>query len=178
MTLFRIADLMNIGSDNGLSSDRRQSITLATAELVSIGLLWRNFSEIEINVTMFSFTKMYLKMVHLQNLGHMTQASECAERIRNAAPRHNGTWWSTGTSLSTNWNRMIVKFMGLIIFWILILLVKLYHLKCPIDIASSRRFSRVRSYTRIKQIHQQSRTIVVEKNIMIWIRLNSCYIWI
>ena len=46
MTLFRIADLMNIGSDNGLSSDRRQSFTLATAELVSIRLLWRNFSEI------------------------------------------------------------------------------------------------------------------------------------
>ena len=54
-------DQVSIGSDNGLSPIRRQAIIETNAQLLSIGLLGTNFSEISIKIQNFSFTKMHLK---------------------------------------------------------------------------------------------------------------------
>ena len=51
-----------IGSDNGLSPGRRQSIIWTNAGTLLIGPLGTNFSEILIEIYIFSFKKMYLKM--------------------------------------------------------------------------------------------------------------------
>ena len=50
-----------IGSDNGLSPDRRQATTWTNAEILLIGPLRTNFSDISIKIRRFSFTKMHLK---------------------------------------------------------------------------------------------------------------------
>ena len=57
-----ISKLTIIGSDNGLSPDRRQAIIWTNAEILLIGPLGTNFSEILIESHAFSFKKMHLKM--------------------------------------------------------------------------------------------------------------------
>ena len=49
-----------ISSDNGLSPDRRQAIILTNSEILLIGILGTNFSEILIEIHIFSFNKMCL----------------------------------------------------------------------------------------------------------------------
>ena len=51
-----------IGSDNGLSPERRQAIIWTNAGLLLIGPLGTNFSEILIKILTFSFKKMRLKV--------------------------------------------------------------------------------------------------------------------
>ena len=51
-----------IGSDNGLSPGRRQAIIWTNAGLLLIGTLGTNFSEILIEIGIFSFKKMGLKV--------------------------------------------------------------------------------------------------------------------
>ena len=51
-----------IGSDNGLSPDRRQAIIWTNAGLLLIGPLGTYFSEILIEILTFSFKKMRLKV--------------------------------------------------------------------------------------------------------------------
>ena len=58
----RVSKLTIIGSDNGLSPDRRQAIIWTNAELLFIGPWGTNFSEILIEILTFSFKKMHLKM--------------------------------------------------------------------------------------------------------------------
>ena len=53
---------VSIGSDNGLSPNRRQAIARTNADLLLIGPLGTNFSEILIKIQNFSFTKMNLKI--------------------------------------------------------------------------------------------------------------------
>ena len=52
-----VIKLTIIGSDNGLSPDRRQAISLTNAGILSIGPLGTNFSEILIEIHAFSFRK-------------------------------------------------------------------------------------------------------------------------
>ena len=51
-----------MGSDNGLSPDRRQAIIWTNAGLLLIGTLGTNLSEILIEILTFSFKKMRLKV--------------------------------------------------------------------------------------------------------------------
>ena len=53
---------VNIGSDNGLSPGRRQAIIWTNAGISLIRPLRTNFSEILIEIHVFSFKKMRLKM--------------------------------------------------------------------------------------------------------------------
>ena len=62
MTHICINKLTIIGSDNGLSPDRRQAIIWTNAGILLIGPLGTNFSEIFIGIHKFSFKKMHLKM--------------------------------------------------------------------------------------------------------------------
>ena len=57
-----VSKLTIIGSDNGLSPDRRQAITWTNAGILLIGPLGTNLSEILIEILTFSFKKMCLKV--------------------------------------------------------------------------------------------------------------------
>ena len=58
-----VGKLTDIGSDNGLSPWQRQAIIWTNAEILLIGPLETNFSEISIESITFSFKKMHLKML-------------------------------------------------------------------------------------------------------------------
>ena len=57
-----VSKLSTIVSDNGLSPGRRQAIIWNNGGILSIGLSGTNFSEILIEILIFSFKKMRLKM--------------------------------------------------------------------------------------------------------------------
>ena len=57
-----VGNLTIIGSDNGLSPERRQAIIWTNAGILLIGPLGTNFSEILIEILTFSFKKMRLKV--------------------------------------------------------------------------------------------------------------------
>ena len=63
-----VSNLTIIGSDNGLSPDRRQAIIWTNAGLLLIGPLGTNFSEILIEILTFSFKKMRLKVSFAKRL--------------------------------------------------------------------------------------------------------------
>ena len=62
MTHICVGNQTIIGSDNGLSSGRRQAIIWTNAGILLIRPLGTNFSEISIKSLTFSFTKMLLKV--------------------------------------------------------------------------------------------------------------------
>ena len=57
----RVTNLTIIGSDNGLSPERRQANVWTNAGILLIGTLGTNFSEILSKIHSFSFKKMHLK---------------------------------------------------------------------------------------------------------------------
>ena len=57
-----VGNLTIIGSDDGLTTDRRQAIILTNDGILLIGPLVTNFSEFLIVTHTFSFPKMHLKM--------------------------------------------------------------------------------------------------------------------
>ena len=57
-----VDNLTIIGSDNGVVPGRCQAIILTHAGILSIVLLWTNFSEISIEIHIFSFKKIALEM--------------------------------------------------------------------------------------------------------------------
>ena len=71
-----VGNIAITGSDNGLSPGRRQDIIWTNAEMLLMGPLGTNFSEILIEMHTFSFKKMHLKC-HLENGSHFVSASMC-----------------------------------------------------------------------------------------------------
>ena len=71
--MLNVANLTIIGSDNGLSRDRRQAIIWTNAGILLIRTLGTNFNEILGEIHTFSLKKRYLKMLsakwHLFGLG-------------------------------------------------------------------------------------------------------------
>ena len=57
-----VSKIIIIGSDNGLSPDRRQAIIWTNAGILLIGPWGTNFSEISTVIQTFSFKKMHVKM--------------------------------------------------------------------------------------------------------------------
>ena len=62
MTHKCVGNLPIIGSDNGLSPGRPQAITWTNIGILLIGPLGTNFSEMLIEIDVFSFKKMHLKV--------------------------------------------------------------------------------------------------------------------
>ena len=62
MTHICVGNLTIIGSDNGLSPGRRQAIIRTNAGILLIRPLGTDFSEILIEIVIFSFKKMRLKV--------------------------------------------------------------------------------------------------------------------
>ena len=71
-----VGKLTIIGSDNGLSPDRRQTIIWTNGGTLLIGPIGTNFSDILIEILTFSFTECYWKF-RLRNGGHFFSASMC-----------------------------------------------------------------------------------------------------
>ena len=57
-----MGNLTTIGPDNGLSPGRRQAIIWTNAGILFIEPLRTNFSEISIEIHIFSFKEMHMKM--------------------------------------------------------------------------------------------------------------------
>ena len=57
-----VSKLTTIGSDNGLSPDRRKAIIWTNDGILLIGLVGTNFSETLVETLKFSFKKMHLKV--------------------------------------------------------------------------------------------------------------------
>ena len=57
-----VSNLTSIGSDNGLSPDRRQAIIWTNAGILLTGPLGTNFNEILIGIQKFSFNKMHFEV--------------------------------------------------------------------------------------------------------------------
>ena len=66
MTHICVSDLTSIGSDNGLSPGRRQAIIRTNAGILLIRRLGTNFSEILIEILIFSLKKMRLKVLSVK----------------------------------------------------------------------------------------------------------------
>ena len=62
MTHICVGNLTIIGLDNGLSPGRRQTIIRTNAGILLLRPLGTNFSEFLVQILIFSFTKMHLKM--------------------------------------------------------------------------------------------------------------------
>ena len=60
--IYASVNRVTIGSGYGLALNRRQAIMQTDAVLLSIGPLGTNFTEIQIKIRRFSFTKIHLKM--------------------------------------------------------------------------------------------------------------------
>ena len=60
--IYASVNYTNIGSDNGLSPDRRQAIIWTNTGKLLIGSWGTNFSEILIEILTFSFKQLGLKM--------------------------------------------------------------------------------------------------------------------
>ena len=83
-THISVGKLNIIGSDNGLSPERRQAIIWTNAGILLIGALGTNFSEILIEILAFLFTKMRL---------NMSSAKCCSFRLgRNVLLKINIIW--------------------------------------------------------------------------------------
>ena len=92
-----------IGSDNGLSLERRQAIVWPSAGILLIGPLGTNFSEILINIQTFSLNKIRLKMSSVKccsfrlglnalNNNQISDSSPISTRVTNSpAMRENAT---------------------------------------------------------------------------------------
>ena len=83
MTHICVIKLAIIGSDNGLSPDRRQAIIWTNAGILLVGPLGTNFSEILIKIHAFSLKKRIWKY-RLENGGHFVSASMCYQYIQNS----------------------------------------------------------------------------------------------
>ena len=57
-----VSDLTSIGSDNGLSPGRRQAIIRTNAGILLIGPLGTNISDFLVEILIFSFKEMRLKI--------------------------------------------------------------------------------------------------------------------
>ena len=60
--MYASVNRVSIGSDNGLSPDRRQAIIRISAEILLIGLLGTNFNDILAKILTFPLKKMRLKV--------------------------------------------------------------------------------------------------------------------
>ena len=105
MTHICVSKLTIIGSDNGLLPGRRQAIIWTNAGILIIGPLGTNFSEILIEIYIFSFKKMHLKMssrkwrpfclgLNVLTSLDLVQTMACRLVDIKPSPKPTMKWWS------------------------------------------------------------------------------------
>ena len=80
-----VSKLIIIGSDNGLSPDRRQAIIWTNSGILLIGPVGTNFSEILIEILTFSFKKMRLKVSSVKRRPFCLGLNELSHKSRSMA---------------------------------------------------------------------------------------------
>ena len=95
-----VSKLAIIGSDNGLSPDRRQAIIWTNAGILLIGPLGTNFSEILIEIQTFSFKKMHLKMSSVKRRPFCLGLNVLSQVTPSHLTIHYPSILSTGTRYS------------------------------------------------------------------------------
>ena len=109
-----------IGSDNGLSPGRRQAIIWINADILSVGPLGINFSEILMEIRTFSFKKMRSKMSSAKwwssclGLNVLMQLCRDVERLSHRGSNHSFvidefTFSRTISPLVFHWNQVCVS---------------------------------------------------------------------
>ena len=125
VTLICVSELTVIGSDNGLSPERRQAIIWTNAGILLIGPLGTNFSEISIAVQTFSVKKMHLKMSSAKwrplclglNCSRISQETNGlngplrAVWVQDPAPRSG--FLLPSTALEDTWDWVVICQVGL-----------------------------------------------------------------
>ena len=102
VTRICVGKLTIIGSDNGLSPERRQAIIWTNAGILLIGPLGTNFSEIVIEIQTFSLKKIRLKMSSAKccsfrlGLNVLTHCGWLTHPWNNAGllPTWHSLWWN------------------------------------------------------------------------------------
>ena len=92
LSIIKSVNRVSIGSDNGMSLTRRQTIILTNAGLLSFGPLGTNFSEILMKIQKFSLKKKCVWKYRLRNGGHFVQGEVswcCGVHRRQSICRHN-----------------------------------------------------------------------------------------
>ena len=110
-----VSKLAIIGSDNGLSPERRQAITWTNAGILLIGPLGTNFGEILIEIQTFSLKKIRLKMssakcclfrLSLNVLMKCRQISQVYAGVLRWHLIYHMLWCASSTDLHMNINVM------------------------------------------------------------------------
>ena len=112
-----VSKLTIIGSDNGLSPDRRQAIIWTSAEILIIGPLGTNFSEILIAILTFSFKKMRLKVSSVKRrpfcLGlNVLNSDQPHSKVCHCTKIQAYIWNSKFHGTSKNWPSMLILKSG------------------------------------------------------------------
>ena len=104
MTHICVSDLTSIGSDNGLSPGRRQAIIRTNVGILLIRPLGTNFSEFLVEILIFSFKKMRLKVSSAKRRPFCLGLNELTVRARMSF-RINATEYMVACLLLTvDWN--------------------------------------------------------------------------
>ena len=90
MTLICVGKLTIIGSDNGLSPERRQAIIWTNNGILLIGPLGTNFSEILVEIQTFSSKKIRLKMSSAKCYSFRLGLNVLR---RDSSQTHHKRWW-------------------------------------------------------------------------------------
>ena len=102
MTHICVSDLTSIGSDKGLSPDRRQAIIRTNAGILLIRPLGTNFTEFLVEILIFSFKKMRLKVSPVKRRPFCLGLNELTDDIflnwRQDLKRFFGRHWEVKTS--------------------------------------------------------------------------------
>ena len=93
MTHICISNLIVIGSDDGLSPDRRQAIISINAGILLIGPLGTNFSEISIKIITFSFKKMRSKVSSVKQRPSCLGLNVLTHMITQVQGHMLSQWW-------------------------------------------------------------------------------------
>ena len=100
-----VSKLTITGSDNGLSPERRQAIIWTNAGILLIGPLGTNFSGTSIEIQIFSFKKMHLKMSSAKwrlfrlGLNELISVAKISPYKKSCLPNAGDTWWGWVKSL-------------------------------------------------------------------------------
>ena len=101
MTDICVSKLTIVGSDNGLSPDRRQAIICTNAGILLIGPLETNSSENLIGIQTFSFCKMHLKMSSAKWRPFFLDLNVLTGFIRHLSQKHTLMWQKNVANFGT-----------------------------------------------------------------------------
>ena len=95
-----VSDLTSIGSDNGLSPGRRQAIIRTNAGILLIRPLGTNFSEVLVEILIFSFKKMRLKVSSAKRRPFCLGHNELSQEWRYSCSNSDRSWAPTTSELA------------------------------------------------------------------------------